>query len=86
MHESCTVSACLASLCYAQALIDCSQYGDPGRFSDPSIGAAVNNLARTGAVSPPFGNTPCLLTSPRACCNWCHISRASVQAGLINTE
>ena len=59
MHGSCIVHACLTSTCHAQDLIDCSRYGDPGRFSDPSIGAAVNELARTGAVSAPPGDIPC---------------------------
>lgn len=54
MHGSCTTGACPASTCHAQALIKCSAYGDPARFSDPSIGAAVNDLARTGAVSAPL--------------------------------
>ena len=58
-HDSCIMSACLASICHAQALINCSAYGDPGRFSDPSIGAEVNSIARKGAVSAPFGNIPC---------------------------
>jgi len=31
-------------------LINCSQYGNPNRNSDPTIGAAVNSLARTGAM------------------------------------
>ncbi|KAJ6078670.1 hypothetical protein N7467_008423 [Penicillium canescens] len=33
----------------ADELINCSKYGNPGRNSDPSIGAAINSLARDGA-------------------------------------
>ncbi|GKZ38164.1 hypothetical protein AbraIFM66950_010159 [Aspergillus brasiliensis] len=33
----------------ADELIRCSKYGNPGRNSDPSIGAAINSLARQSA-------------------------------------
>jgi hypothetical protein len=32
------------------ALIKCAMYGEPARSSDPTIGGAVNSLARTGAL------------------------------------
>ena len=68
--------ACLTSARLLQNLIDCSQYGNAGRFSDPSIGVAVNELAQKGAVgaclatwlSPSLGCCTGLAGScPRAC-------------------
>lgn len=45
----------LFSTC-VQDLIVCGRYGNRQRFSDPSIGAAVNALARDGAVSSCHAN------------------------------
>lgn len=39
-----------ALLTDAQDLINCGRYGDPDRFSDPTIGASVNELARQDAA------------------------------------
>ena len=52
-----------------QDLIDCSRYGNAGRFSDPSIGVAVNQLAQRGAVGACFGDVALPLPGllPRAC-------------------
>jgi hypothetical protein len=47
-----------AELTQTQPLIQCSQYGEPSRNSDPAIGAAVNGLARAGrhvTIANPVG-------------------------------